>query len=686
VLLDRTEPSEVRKQLDALEVKFRAMPGPLDAPERQALWPALAELNTALGSDDAAVCWLHALWGADTTVLRWAGRWLQAEARLIAQHTQGMARQAVTLVPGLTGQINGPELDRLLQSGDPTTAEARQLVALLLWTVQHKKRAPRMGDSALTERMNAIRQFLEAHDPLLPIRAAWLAWTSLSSLAGGDVLALARARDRLLERLYQQGLRPEQELPTFLRFGGQALGHRFRAIGKWMLEMRELVGKCYERMDRSRLIPVDRGMTPACLDLIFAFGLARLGEISAAAELQDRAAKLLAKGNAFHQFMLRAYTFRIRQVSDGKVSTGTLPDALLAYLKLKDPSQRHSYDRLREISRIVEPHQRIRWDQDYLAGTDALSVELARLPKIIGRSPLAAECRRVLADYAEEPVARARALEAILEQAPRLGEEFAAGAINRAIAAYDALPPSRDDNGLSLRSALLEKSLFVAAHFDRAEVVHAFVARFQQLLRSQRDAEAPQLFTALAGQCLRGLRKLGMRQEIELLLRQLEELVLKGRKLESLRPEDAGKHGETLLALLHLAAGWYDFGKEHDAESVINVARALLLSGPLPTGTIPVERANLACTYAATLGHAPLEFAQKRIVELFQKLESVATSWHTTPGYCALQLKLAEAVVLAIVSDNFTHGAEMRCWLDDEEFQIRKRIHADVRALMAQSG
>jgi len=65
-------------------------------------------------------------------------------------------------------------------------------------------------------------------------------------------------------------------------------------------------------------------------------------------------------------------------------------------------------------------------------------------------------------------------------------------------------------------------------------------------------------------------------------------------------------------------------------------------------------------------------------------LESVATSWHTTPGYCALQMKLVEAIVLAVVSEQFTQGPELRRRLDDEEYLIRKRIHEDLRAMMAQ--
>jgi hypothetical protein len=685
----RPEPSELRKQLDTLEAKFLTVPGPLDAPERQALWPTLAEMNAALGSDDAIVCWLHALWSVDAPQ-SWAGRWLKAEARLLTQHETTKGRKPAPLLP----TSSGIELDRLLAANDPSTGEVRSLAANLLWIAHRAAGGARIVDEGWSlahvsgsARLNAVRLYLETHDHLLPVRAAWLAWASIAQLAGKDVLTLARTRDRLLERLYQEGLRPEQELPGFLRFGSRLHGPRLQAIRQWMLELRELVGKCCERMDSSRLIPIDHSMMPGCLDLIFAFGLARLGESAAAIELQERAAKLLATGGAFHQFLLRAYSLRVRQAKDGKQWYGALPDSILTYFQLQDPSERHPFDRLRELSRIVEPFQGIRWAREYEADSkNALSRKLASLPEILAHPALAAECRRLLADHAEDPQERARVLVAILEQAPRLGEEFAAGIINQTLATYDKLRPSRNEPGLSLRALLLEKALFVAAHFDRAAQVQALIDRFQKQLQEQGEAESPQVSTALAAQSLRGLRKLGMRQETELLLRQLEDFVLRSRKLETLTAEEGGKHGETLLALLHLAAGWYDLGRASEADFVIDLSRAVLLAGPLPSGTSPVDRANLACTYAATLGHAPLETARKRMVELFTKMQSVATSWHTTPGYCALQLKLAEAVVLAIVSDDFVQGAQLRRWLDEDEYLVRKRIHEDMRALMAQSG
>jgi hypothetical protein len=599
------------------------------------------------------------------------------EAALAQHHAEGrsvLVRSPLNLVPDPTRKVSEESLESLLAVEDPTSAEVRILAALVYSSTVRPS-------AAVTGRLNAIRHYLETHASLLPVRAAWLAWTAIATLAGGDVLTLARARDRLLERLYQHGLRPEQELPGFLRFGGQTLSQRHRAIVPWLIELRTAAGDCCERMDKSRLVPKDRSMTPACLDLIFAFGLARLGE-DEATRLQERAAGQLAKGEPFHQFLLKAYSYRIRQAQEGKPLAGPLPEALLEYLAF-DISQRPPYDRLRQYSRIIEPHQRVRWDQDYLAVTDDLDRELVQLPRIVSRKSLVTRCRQLLAEYATEPAKRTRVLQAVLEQAPRLGEDFAATLLPQAVACYDGLPAAGEEKALLQRAELLDKTLLVAAHFDRPEDVQALVARFQKLLRSAGRGTARSAVLSLAGPYLRGLRKLGMRAEIELLLRQMEELLLADRRPEDVRVSEFAQVYEMLIALLHLAAGWYSFGRDEHAARLVNVARAVLLSGPLTPGTLPIQRANLACAYASTLGHAPLEFAQQRLLELFQKLESVATSWHTTPGYCALQLKLVESVVFAVVSEDFTQGAERRRWLDDEEFLIRTRIHHDLRAWSA---
>lgn len=50
-----------------------------------------------------------------------------------------------------------------------------------------------------------------------------------------------------------------------------------------------------------------------------------------------------------------------------------------------------------------------------------------------------------------------------------------------------------------------------------------------------------------------------------------------------------------------------------------------------------------------------------------------------------VQTDLIESVVLAVVNDDLTQGAQARRWLDEDEYLVRQRIHGDVRNLMAQA-
>src|SRR5205814_1684195 len=100
--------------------------------------------------------------------------------------------------------------------------------------------------------------------------------------------------------------------------------------------------------------------------------------------------------------------------------------------------------------------------------------------------------------------------------------------------------------------------------------VQALVARFQQLLKVQRTGQAMKAIERLANECLRGLRKLGMRAEIGLLLQQMTDVLLEGKDLSSLTTvAPKGDDAAVLRALLHVASGWLYFGREKQAEPII---------------------------------------------------------------------------------------------------------------------
>ena len=691
----KAEPSVLQKQLRELEEQFLALQGPAEAVEqqRQALWPQLAALNAALGqADDAGVCWMHALWSQERPSSQTSRSWFETEAKAVhARQDKGQPR------PHAGAGVGDADLDRLLARGEPDVADVRALAAYLVWAAGQTPPAP-----ALAQRLNRLRLFLEAHEELIPVRAVWLAWLALARLSGGDVLVLARARDRLLERLFQSGLRPEQDLPSFLRTAGQPTSRRVVGARESVLKLHNLAQDWLRRMPDPVILTEYRPpRTAQYIELMFSFGLARLGEAEASRQLLNRAKGVLGEeDHEAHRFLLEAFDYRIRQALAGKPHAGPLPAAQMEYLvhlvkerkqleketDKKEPcSVDYIIDRMRWLSRILEPDQQVDPYREIKGRASPLDAALSKLPDILDRDELAERIELLLQkpplskDAVDLREARAQVMRMALDQAPRVGEAFAVALVEKALPLFDALPPPRDGQQFEQRAALLEKGLFVAAHFDRAELTPQLAARFELLLGLLRENDTVQSLDTLAGQCFRGLRKLGMRDVIDRLLRRMAERLLEGQELKSLSAKWAAGHIEALLALLHVAAGWFYFGRSTQAEFVLKTARALLYGDELKE---PKKKTRLACAYVATLGQAPMDIAQRRIEELFAKLEGIRDSFNTGKYYGWLQLQIIEAVVLAVASENVLMGADARRWLDDDEFLIRRRIHRDVKAMM----
>ncbi len=695
------EPSELQKELRALEQEFVEIEGGLDAPQRRALWPKLARCNAALQSgDDAGICWLNALWWEKTMPPAWAWNWFVAEAvaaqpRMETGHKAPRTWLTRFLADGgRTRELTGEELDLLLKRKDPTTGDLRALAAYLVWAGSRKS-------AALAERLQPLQCFLEAHERLLPVRGVWLAWSQLS---GDDVLTLARARDRLLERLFHNGLRPEQDLPSFLRFAGQPTSQRFRALGKWLRDLSDRA----QRWVKDNADPMNRQPMDAYVDLIFAWGMARLGEADGAREWLTRAQKVLDDKDDVHTFLLEAYRYRITQALEGKAHTGPLPPDRLdpsAYFSEEAWQVRHPgeplpgqgsrtllqfiyvVDKLRSFSRILEPDQRIEPYRKYYARMGDVENELAGIPDLTDRKEIATRIQRLLKGLPRDGAeAREKVLLAALEAAPRVGEDFARDMLDRVVPTFDALPAPEDKNQLEERAKFLERALFVAAHFDRIDTIHPLASRFERLLQSLHGQQAVEALETLAGQCFRGLRKLGMRDAIDRLLRQMENVVLEGRDLGGVEPT-------ALPALLRVAAEYYFFGRDSQAEAILQHARKLLLGGdllPNESGRVIVISASykphkdLMCAYARAVGQAQVAVTQKRLEEIFKDMKGFRDGFSSNSHFSVWQIELLEAVVLAIAGDDNTMGTQARRWLDEDEFLVRRRIHNDVRALKGQ--
>jgi hypothetical protein len=584
---------------------------------------------------------------------------------------------------------------RVLADARPDMTDVRALAAFSYWAAQQQPPSP-----ILLRQLEPICRCLEKHEALLPVRGAWLAWVSLARISGGDVLSLARARDRLLERLLGKGLSLDQDLPAFLRLAGQSGTVRTDSIMEWLLKQREPVRHWIRALhdhqppDRSRqaryVLSTERmlGMQPpygpvgeayctaAYADLILAWGLARLGAERDCCQLVKQARTILTTRDTVHRFLLEAYSHRIQQVLEGRPAEGPLPDHLLLQLKDLNELDRYKIDWLRQRSRILEPCEQIdpyRGDvqRQYF---DDLNPLLARLGEVRDRNELAARIQQLLelAASGSHRAALPRVLRAALAQAPRVGETFALGLLDRVGKELESLADSSEE------VPLLEKALVVAAHFEQPAHVQHLLISLQHLLDRLDRREGPRAFAALAESSFRGLRKLGMRDEVDRLLKHAAESILQGRDLANLRARQGVRMARVLPALLHVAAAWFYDGNDEQATAVLDEVRTLLFSNRLK----PAEQTALARAYAVSLGQAPVSVALERIEELWKRLHKVHDALTTRSHFSLAQLEVVEAVVLGVVDASFTLGATVRRWLDEDEYLVRKRIHHDLRSVM----
>jgi hypothetical protein len=702
--LRRAEPSVLLKQLHELEGRFLAVEGPLDSPERLGLWPEMARLNMALGhGDDAGLCWMNALWADVTSGAVPAWHWFRAEASRVptsdgSGSTRGRSWAAEAAASAQPRAIDGADLDRVLALEEPTSADLRALAAYV-FCASGGKPAP----AALVQRLPRVRHFLESKEQRLPVRAVWLSALGLARLGGGDVLGLARVRDRLLERLYQNGLRPEQDLAPFLHASGESSGDRLRAFRHWLVGLSDLVQEWLGKL------PIEynenTAVTPPYADLIFAYGLARVHETEASRRLLQRAANVLSQKDEVHRALLHAFTYRVEQVLAGKRHEGPLPADQLREHEQLEPPRRYLVERMRMHSRILDPDQKIDAYHRFQVNNSPLESQLVELANLADRNEIAARIDRLLREAPQlvkgkaghEPVARV--LRVGLSLAPRVGEDFALRLLLRLGPVLDAHPRADEVEAVRAQAELMETALFTAAHFDRLDQVQALVGRFQNLLEGQEGhAGAVRAVQELAGQCFRGLRKLGLREEIDRLLGKMHDLVLASQKAPSLQAllkkpgqDEASGKGPgfdgwlaAVTALLPVAGGWYYFGRDAEAEPVLDAVRGVLFQGRLLEMNRKQDQMQLACHYLAAVAQAPVPEVQRRVEEYFRRAV-VRDGFTTASHYAILKLRVIESTVSAVVSDEGSPGGEVRRWLDEDEFLVRRRVHRDLREAMARA-
>jgi hypothetical protein len=478
----------------------------------------------------------------------------------------------------------------------------------------------------------------------------------------------------------EEGLHRDLDLPTFLRQRG---GDPLRTAG----------------IDRDRLLRLhalarhwdEAGYVGRFIDLTFAFALARLGDGKTATRLMGKAVRLprsaeIRGGRHWnpdqHKWIVwveAAYQYRISQLLDGKSAVGPFPGDRIALLEALAREDRSWIEQYRQFSQVLEPHERVedpfRFWREFR--DDTLGRVLAELPGLSPPSEIADRVKRLFHRY-ESAVTRFRILSAALAVAPRVGESFAVGLLERVGPVQDKMPSFLDLTDLIRWVRLLENALLVAGHYDRTAAVPELLERITKLLRPLEGERAAWLVKSLTGRGLRVLIRIGLRDEVKQVHSRMVGRVLGGKPLNDLWRQPALNRDVFLPALLNLAGGWFDFGDADKAESVLEQARRELFHGRL--GTAPF--ADVAFAYAECLGHAPIDKALSRVEDLFTNLPTTATT--LSAGLSGVRMvRVVESAVLSLVNEEGALGEAVRRTLEEEEFLVRRRIHRDVRRAMA---
>jgi hypothetical protein len=643
---------KLRRRLAERQREFLSLAGPPDAPARRALWPELADLHGATDHPaDAAACWGYALWDAGSPPADWMHAWLRAE-----REAAGTA-------------LTPDRIDQILTEPSPPAGMVRHLAAGLVASLALPV------SPHLRVRLGALPPFLERHEAALPVRVAWLAWLALARLAGGDVLTLARARDRLLQQLLDVGLSRDRDLPAFLRdreAGAGVAGADHARLTDMLLKAREwAVIEDAKKQKHGRDYRV-------LIDLTFAFGFARVGEAHSARKLLADVERRIRDDQTALNWLRRAYEYRVECALANQPPSGGLPPALLRELAAFPGPTAAAIDRYRRVSRVLEPFERIdpyRNHRFWAARRDTLGEQLAALADEVDPAKLTDSLNAL--QKKTGPHSAVRVFAAALSFAPRVGEAFTLQVLADLEHAIRKVP--FDQNAFQAVE-VLESAMLLSAHYGREERVPSLFRSLRDLLAPLRGERLAWLVGHLNGQLFRTLAKLGLRDTVHELADRLFDDMLEGRALDKLRRAPAVNWGIVLRALLQVAGGWFYTGRDGPATAILDEAFARLNLRTLRDE----EQALLAAAYATTLGQAPPVVTWPRVRDLFDRLTELDVP-HANADYHLCVFRTVESALLAVVAKDFAGGSEVRRWLDEDEHLVRRRIHADVRREMTVS-
>ena len=515
-----------QERLAELQKKFLEMDVPLEDPTRRPIWIQMAQLNARLNQGrDAGLCWVSALWEAD-------GEEAQAISRAWARSEVGELKKAKA------------SIKRAMEVDKPSRGDVRKVVAALASCDLTGAPTPdQLGD------VHQLQVWLDKHDDPLDVRTLWFGRVALANRVGGDKLAIARARDRILTRL-RNGLSLARDVPTFLRFIGA--GGDEGAVVKLAESLEQLLALYGKTKRKPSAIEAQPKLTGAYVKFIFAYGFARLGRADRARTLRDEARAELPQQDKIHGFLTRAYSARIDHALEGLPPETPLPATIAGELNELAKLERYKVDRLRDHSKILETQENIDPFQGYYQGNkDPRGEEFEKLRGMTDEALLAGEIAKLMEVATKaKPEERERLFDGIMDFFPLIPSK-AVGHLETVVSHMLGIDPER-------RALLLEEALMLAGYFGREQLVKTLASELRGVL-AQLGPEQMVKVASEFGTCLRGFKRVGLTKEASELIDAMSKSI-------------AGQEVDALIARLHLAGALLYLGDNKRAEPVLSEA------------------------------------------------------------------------------------------------------------------
>ena len=622
---------EAERRVAQVEAAFLALDAGAGSAEQRAAWLELARAYTAASrAADAGLAWAHVVW----------------------EEPPGPAQGPLARE---WAQAAGSHVEALLALESPTPEQTRALAAHL-W-------ASCVEGAAAPAAPGRLVGFLDRHEEDLDVRSLWLARLALSRLSGGDALMLARARDRVLQRL-QRGMSLARDTPRLLRTTGPGSGHASERTARVAQQLEALLTAFDETQRKRAFVEAPTALTRAYVRFEFAWAFARLGQAERAVVLRAESSRALPAADPVHQYFVVAYQARIAQALESAPPEAPLPREVQAALaQVTVPQHKFVVDRLRQASTVLEPQERVDPYRAFLRrrpgqpGDESLAHRAGGDPRELVR--LLEERARDVGDERLGGEERARVLDTLLDALPALPASTALPLLQRFAALAERLPAP-------VRLAPLEDALQVAGHFGQEGLVRQLVTSLGALLRELPSDSATEAGPALAAG-VRSLARLGLREQARDLLTRAAG-VLKG------------KDHRSLAARLALAGG-FAYLADAAAEPIFD--EALTRLSREKEVTVPADRSRLTRAAARALGHAPADVALPGLLRLASQLPFLTDTYNTNSHFCLTLVDFADALVLGHVGEALVLHPATRRFLEEDEDRVRRRVHREAHAGVA---